>query len=156
MFAEGLWDKIFVTETVTALGRALNDEDVEVRASMVTLYTAAMAQGAPSLFSPDIHTKIFAGGLWDKIFVTGTVAAFGHALDGRDSYVRTSMVKFFTAAIAQGALQFFRRIFSLKYLQRVFGTRYLSLRPSPHLDMHYYMIEISTSEPAWSSSSLLP
>jgi hypothetical protein len=52
------------------------------------------------------------------------------------SDVRSSVVKFFTAAIAQGALHCFHRIFILKYLQRAFGTRYLTLRPSPYLDMH--------------------
>ena len=55
----------------------------------------------------DFHTEIFAGGLWDKIFVTGTVAALGDALSDRDFNIRTSMVKFFTAAIAQGAPHFF-------------------------------------------------
>ena len=123
MFAEGLWDKIFVTGTVVALGRALDDEDYEVRASIAIFYTAAMAQGLPSLFSRDIHTEIFAGSLWDKVFITGTVAAFGHALGGRYLDIRTSMVKFFTDAIAQGALHSFCRIYPLKCLQRVFGRR---------------------------------
>ena len=136
MFAEGLWDKMFVTETVVALGRALDDDCYEVRASIAIFYTAALAQGAPSLFSRDIHTEIFAGSLWEKIFVTETVVAFGHALGGRYFDIRTSMVKFFTDAIAQGALYFFCRMYPLKCLQRVFGTRYLTLRPSPHWEMH--------------------
>ena len=104
---------------------------------MVKFFTAAIAQGTLHFFLQDIPTKMFAEGLWDKIFVTGTIAALGHALGDKDFNIRTSMVKFFTAAIAQGALLFFFcRIYLLKFLQRVFGTKYLSLRPSSHWDMH--------------------
>ena len=74
------------------------------------------------MFSPDIHTEIYADSLWDKIFVTGTVAALGHALGDIDFNVRTNVVKLFTAAIAQGALSCFHGIFIPICLQRAFGT----------------------------------
>ena len=99
--------------------------------------------------------KIFAEGVRDKIFDTETVAALGCALRHKDSNVRSGAVKIFTAAIAQGALHCIHGTFIPKYWQTVFGTRYLSLGPLPHLDMHY-VIETPTSEPAWSSFSLLP
>jgi hypothetical protein len=88
------------------------------------------------LFSQDIHTEIFAEGIWDKIFHTETVATLGRALGDRDYNVRISVVEFFTAAIAQGELGCSHRIFILKYLQRAFGTRYFTLRLLPHLDVH--------------------
>jgi hypothetical protein len=79
---------------------------------------------------------MFAGGFRDKIFDTNTVATLGRALGDGDSNVRSSVVKFFTAAIAQGELGCSHRIFILKYLQRAFGTRYFTLRLLPHLDVH--------------------
>jgi hypothetical protein len=88
------------------------------------------------LFSQDIHTEIFAEGIWDKIFHTETVATLGCALGDEFSHVRGSVVEFFTAAIAQGELGCSHRIFILKYLQRAFGTRYFTLRLLPHLDVH--------------------
>jgi hypothetical protein len=78
------------------------------------------------LFSQDIHTEIFAEGIWDKIFHTETVATLGRALGDEFSNVRGSVVEFFTAAIAQGELGCSHRIFILKYLQRAFGTRFLT------------------------------
>jgi hypothetical protein len=88
------------------------------------------------LFSQDIHTEIFAEGIRDKIFDTETVATLGHALGDESDGIRISAVKIFTAAMAQGVLCCFHRIFILKYSQRAFGTRYLTLRPLLHLDMH--------------------
>ena len=79
---------------------------------------------------------MFAEGLWDKIIDTETVAALGHALSDEDWDIRASMVKFYAAAMTQGALHCFRGTFLSKYLQAVFGTRYLSLEPSPYSDMH--------------------
>jgi len=46
------------------------------------------------------------------------------------------VVEMFTAAVAHGALHYFYGIFVPTYLQRGFGTRYLILRLSTHLDMH--------------------
>ena len=132
VFAEGVRDKMFDTETIAALGCALRHKDSKVRSSAVEFFAAALDQGALHCFLRDIHTKIFAGSLWEKIFVIGTVTTLGHALGDKDLNVRTSMVEFFTSAIAQGAFHFFCRVSPLKCLQRVFGTRYLSLRPSPH------------------------
>ena len=136
MFAEGLWEKIIVTGTVAALGHAIGDRYSDIRISMVQFFTAAIAQGALQFILQDIPTKMFAEGLWDKIFVTGTVVALGRALDDEDYEVRASIVIFYTAAMAQGALHCFHGVFIPNYLQAVFGTRYLSLRQSRHLEMH--------------------
>ena len=43
-------DKIFDTETIATLGRALDDQDFIVRRSAVELFTAAMAQGGAHCF----------------------------------------------------------------------------------------------------------
>jgi hypothetical protein len=136
IFAEGIWDKIFDTETVAALRHALGDEDDVVRSSAVNFFTAVMAQGELCLFLQDSHTKIFAEGIWDKIFDTETILTLGHALSDKNYHVRSSAVKILTAATAQGVLHCFHRIFIPKYLQRAFRTRYLTLRPLLHLDMH--------------------
>jgi hypothetical protein len=89
---------------------------------MINLFTAAMAQGELSscCFCIIVITKIFAEGIWDKIFDTETIAALGRALQGAlgdESFgVRRSAVKILTAAMAQGVLCCFHRIFKLKYL----------------------------------------
>ena len=57
-----------------------------------------------------MHTEIFADGFRDKIFDTDIVAALVHALGDTDSDVSSSVVKFFTAATAQGALRSFHGI----------------------------------------------
>ena len=95
-----------------------------------------MVQGMLRFFLPDIGTELFAEGVRDRIFDTETVAALGCALRHKDSNVRSSAVEFFASAMAQGALHCFLGIFIPKYLQVVFGIRYMSLGPSPHLDMH--------------------
>ena len=103
----------------------------------------------------DIHTEIFADDLRDKIFDTDLVAALGRALtDRRQWQLRHSVVEFFTAAIAQGALHCFCVIRIPKYSQMVFGTRYLTLTSSLHLDVHS-VIQILVSEAAQSKFSLL-
>ena len=84
----------------------------------------------------DLDLEIFAEGFRDKVFDTKIVAALGHALGDTHTNVRTSVVEFFTAAVVQGALHCFDRIFIPKYLQRGFGTKYLTLRMSLHLDVH--------------------
>ena len=84
----------------------------------------------------DIHTEIFSEEFREKIFGPEIIAALGCALDDKHSSVRTSTVKFFTAVVAQGALHGFYRIFTLKYPQGGFGTRYLRLKSLLHLDMH--------------------
>ena len=138
IFAESLWDKIFDTEIVSALGHALGDKNMNIRASTINFFTAALAQGAHAvLFLWAIHIEIFADGVRAKIFETETVAALGRAIVGiRDSAIGTSIVKFFTAAIAQGVLCCLHRIFILKYLQRAFRTKYLIPGSLPHLNVH--------------------
>ena len=84
----------------------------------------------------DIYTNISAEVFRDKIFDTEIVAALGRALCHKESNIRSNAVDILTAALAQGALRCFYGIFMPKYLQRGFGTRYLILRLSPHLDVH--------------------
>jgi hypothetical protein len=48
--AEGFRDKTFDAETVTALVRALGDEDSHVRGGVVNILIATIAQGALSCF----------------------------------------------------------------------------------------------------------
>ena len=103
----------------------------------------------------DIIAEIFPEGFRDKIFDAEIVAALGRALGHSDSSARSSAVKFFTAALAQGALLCFHVILSLKYSQRGFGTRYLIPRSSPRLDMHL-VTQSSAPEAVQSNSSLLP
>ena len=45
IFADGLQDKIFDTEFVAALGRALADKDSNMRSSAVDIFRAAIVQG---------------------------------------------------------------------------------------------------------------
>jgi len=71
-------------------------------------------------------------GFWDKIFDTKIVTALGRALP---YYYGSGVVKVFTAAVAQGPLHYFYRIFMPIYLQRGFGTGYLILRWLPHLEV---------------------
>ena len=89
-----------------------------------------------SLFLRHIHTAIFAEDFRPNIFDTGIVATVGCALVDQDSKVRRSAITFFIAAIAQGAVRCFQWTFIPKYSQRGFGTRYVTLRSSPHLDVH--------------------
>jgi len=70
----------------------------------------------------DIHTEIFAEAVWDKIFDTEIVAALGRAISHTSPNVSHSAIKFFTAAVAQGALRSLHIIFIPKYSQRAFGT----------------------------------
>lgn len=88
------------------------------------------------MFALDVSTKIFVAAVRDKIFDIGIVAALGHELGDTDFNVRSSAINFFTAVTAQGALPTFRGIFIPKYWQRDSGTRYLTLRLLPHLDVH--------------------
>ena len=88
------------------------------------------------MFLQDIHAKPFADGFRDEIFDTKIVAALRHALANESQDLSNSEVEFFTAAMAQGALNFFYGRFISKYSQRDFGTGYLTQRSSPHLDVH--------------------
>ena len=107
IFAEGFRDKIFDTEMVAALGRALRDEDYDTRSSAVEIIIAAIAQGAPPSFARDVQPEIFAEGVRDKIFITEIIAALRRALTDR---IDDLTVRFFTAAIAQGSLRCFHSI----------------------------------------------
>ena len=102
IFADSPWDKIFVTGTVAALGHALSDRDINIRTSVVKFFTAAIAQGGPHFFSRDILTKIFAEGLWGKIFHSGIIAALVHALDDKGLDIEASMTKGFVVASDPG------------------------------------------------------
>jgi len=84
------------------------------------------------VFIPNYFTE----GFRDTIFNTEIVAALAHTLGHEDLNIRTSVVKFFTSALAQGVLCCFDGIFMSIHSQRGFGTRYLILRWLPHLDVH--------------------
>ena len=86
-----------------------------------------------------VNTEIFADGFRDKIFDTEIVAALGCTLSDKDHLVRRNTVQIFTAAIAQGRPTSFFGVFILKYFQRAFGTKYLIMRLSPHLEVHCVM-----------------
>lgn len=47
---EGFRNKIFDTEIIAALERALNDEKDDIRSSTVHIFTAAISQGALCFF----------------------------------------------------------------------------------------------------------
>jgi len=64
------------------------------------------------------------------------VARLGDALIIETWSFIESTFNFFTAAMAQGVLHSFYRVFIPKSLQRGFGTRYLILRSLLHLDVH--------------------
>ena len=99
-----------------------------------------------------VLAEIFADGLRDKIFDTEIVVALRCALSDVDSRVRWLTVKFFIAAIAQGALSLFCRPFISKYLQMAFMRRYLTHSLSSHLDVQG-VVMIPMSEAACSISS---
>jgi hypothetical protein len=92
------------------------------------------------LFSWDADTEIFTEGFRDKIFDAEIVATLGRALsldeESEDYYIKRSVVDFFSVAADQGAFYCFYGMLIPKYSQRDFGTRYLMLRSSPHLDVH--------------------
>jgi len=119
-FAEGIRDNRFHTEIITTVGRALDNQDSNMRCNAVEIFTAAIAQSA---LAGDIHTEIFAEALRDKIFNHEIVAALGRRLGDTDSNVRSSAVNFFTAATAQGAAHWFHRTFMLKSSQLVLNAR---------------------------------
>ena len=83
-----------------------------------------------------MHTEIFSVGFQGKIFDTKIVAALARALDDEYDRVRTSTVEFFTTVMAQGVLHGFYGIFTPKYSQGGFGTRYFRLRSLLHLNVH--------------------
>ena len=100
-----------------------------------------------SFFLWDTDAEIFPEGIRDKIFGTEIVAALVRALDDSNSYARRSAVEILTAAIAQGTLLYFHEILTFNYSQRGFGTRYLTLRSSPQLDVHSAIVPVpGTSE----------
>ena len=114
---EGFRNKIFDTEIIAALERALNDEKDDIRSSTVHIFTAAISQGA-LFFSRHIHTEIFAEGGWDKRVQAEIVAALGRALNHEKPYVRSSVVQILTGAVAQGALLFFFIEYSYHNIRR--------------------------------------
>jgi len=117
IFAEGLWDKLFDTEIVAALGCPLSHENYYLRNGVVKIFIAIITQGVLCFFFlRDMYTELFTEGLRDKIFDTEIIAALGRALSDETSYIRNSAVEIFTAAVAQGALRCFHGIFIPKYL----------------------------------------
>jgi len=58
IFAEGVWDKRVHTEIVAALERALNNESLYVRNSVVEILTGAVAQGVFLCFHGDSYLNI--------------------------------------------------------------------------------------------------
>ena len=87
------------------------------------------------MFSRDIQTEIFAEGVWDKRVQTEIAAALVRALKYEGQRFESNVVNILTGVISQGALLFFHEIFMSKYGQRPRGTRNLTLRSLPHLDM---------------------
>ena len=73
-----------------------------------------------------MHTEIFTDGFWDEIFDTDIVAALVRALDDTNDSVRSSAVKFFNAATAQGPLHCVHGTFVLKLSQLDLDARYLT------------------------------
>ena len=67
----------------------------------------------------DIDTEIFAEGFRDKIFDTEVVAALVHALNNTELSVHTSLIKFFTATIAQGVLCYFDKYLYQNICRRI-------------------------------------
>ena len=103
---------------VARLGHALSAATDYEGTSVVKICTIAMAlEGALHCFYGvfNVHTDIFADGFRGKIFNTEIVAALGHALSNDTSYLRSSVVEFFTAAVAQGALRLLYGILIPKY-----------------------------------------
>jgi len=132
-------DKIFDTEIVAALGRALCHKEFNIRSNAVEILTAALAQGALRCFYGIFMPKylIFAEGFRDKILNTEIVISLGRALSHETLYHESStVVEIFTTALAQGAPRIFSWDIMPTYLQRGFETRYLILRWSPHFDVH--------------------
>lgn len=70
------------------------------------------------------------------IFDTEILTTLRCALSHESCYNGSGVVELFTAAVAQGTPRFLHRIFMPIYLQRGFGTGYLILRWSMHLDVH--------------------
>jgi len=69
-----------------------------------------------ALFLQHIHTDTFAEGFREKIFDAEFVTALRGALSNGTSDKESGVVKFFTAAMAQGALHVFGAIFIPNYL----------------------------------------
>lgn len=105
--ADGFWDKIFDTEFLAALEHALSNEDADIRSNVVKIFTSAVAQGTPHCFQRDIHTEIVAERVRNKMFNTEIVVALVGALRDEDTDIRSSVVAFFTATMAHGALSCF-------------------------------------------------
>ena len=62
IFAEDFRDKLFDADITAALERALNDEDSNVRRSIVELFTAAIAQGELGYFYGILTAKVLQRG----------------------------------------------------------------------------------------------
>jgi hypothetical protein len=98
--------ELFDTDTVRDLGHALHDSNDDVRRNSMDFFIDAIAHGRSFHF----HGKsilIFVEDFRDRIFDTEIIAALGRALKDESSDVRSSVVKIFTVAMAQGALHCF-------------------------------------------------
>jgi hypothetical protein len=116
IIAEGFRSKIFDTEMVATLRRALSDENCPSQIPDDGHCYCCPRSRCASLFLGDILTKIYAEGFRDRIFDTEIITALGHTLGNKDHFIRSSAVKFFIAATAQGALCSFHEISIPKYL----------------------------------------
>ena len=112
-YPQMMFETRYLPEIIAALQCALTGLTDDLT---VDFFAVAIAQGLLHCFSQYIHTQISAEGVRDKIFNTETVAALRCSLCDEDYHVRRRVVELFTAAIAQGALHYFHRIFVLKYL----------------------------------------
>lgn len=127
--------EIFDTHTVRDLGHALGGSNGNVQENSVNFFIDAIAHGISLHFQGRIML-IFTEDFCDKPFDAQITAAFKRALNDGDPKVRGSIIKFFTAAMAQGEFLCIDWILTLKDSQRGFGTRHLRQRSSLHLDMH--------------------
>ena len=69
IFTEGIRDKIFDTEIVAALGRALGHSDYSARSSTVEFFTAALAQGALLCFHGILSLKYSQRGFGTRYLI---------------------------------------------------------------------------------------
>ena len=69
IFPEGIWDKVFDTKIVAALGRALGDSFPSPRRSAVEFFTSALAQGVLLFFHRILTLKYFQRGFGTRYLI---------------------------------------------------------------------------------------
>jgi hypothetical protein len=83
-----------------------------------------------------INDENFIESLRDDLCDRDTIRNLGHALYDSNADVSRNAINFFIAAISQGMSFHLDGRIMLKCLQGAFVIRYLTLRPSPYLDVH--------------------